>query len=86
MSKRAALSPRQLEEISASICHTVFSKYQLEGKKISLFLPIERKKEINTYLIWEKAMSFGAQVAVPKANMKTNELKQVLFESVDQLE
>ncbi|MDG1428540.1 MAG: 5-formyltetrahydrofolate cyclo-ligase [Crocinitomicaceae bacterium] len=86
MSKRAALSPRQLEEISASICHTVFSKYQLEGKKISLFLPIERKKEINTYRIWEKAMSFGAQVAVPKANMKTNELKQVLFESVDQLE
>lgn len=86
MQKRKALSPKKLEEISAAICHMTFSKYQLEGKKISLFLPIERKKEINTYRIWEKAMSFDAQVAIPKANMKTNELKQVLFESVDQLE
>jgi 5-formyltetrahydrofolate cyclo-ligase len=84
--KRKALSPKKLEEISAAICHITFSKYQLEGKKISLFLPIERKREINTYLIWEKAMSFDAVVAVPKVNSRTNELKQVLFESVDQLE
>lgn len=86
IAKRKALSPKQLEKISSAICHMTFSKYQLEGKKISLFLPIEGKKEINTYQIWEKAMSFDAQVAVPKANLKTNELKQVLFESVDQLE
>ena len=84
--RRQTLSPKQLEEISEAICHMTFSKYQLEGKKISLFLPIERKKEINTYQIWEKAISFDAQVAVPKANFKTNEMKQVLFESVDQLE
>ena len=31
-------------------------------------MPIERKNEINTYLIWEKAMSFGAKIAVPKMN------------------
>lgn len=86
IAKRRALSPRELEEISEAICHMVFSKYQLEGKKISLFLPIERNKEINTYKIWEKALAFGAQVAVPKANFKTNEMKQVLFESEDQLE
>lgn len=86
LERRKGLSPKQLEEISESVCHLVFSKYQVEGKKISLFLPIERKKEINTYRIWEKAVAFGAQVAVPKANFKTNEMKQVLFESVDQLE
>lgn len=86
IAKRKALSPRELEEISEAICHMVFSKYQLEGKKISLFLPIERNKEINTYKIWEKALSFGAQVAVPKANFKTNEMRQMLFESEDQLE
>lgn len=84
--KRLALSPKELEEISESVCHMVFSKYQLEGKKISLFLPIEGKKEINTYLIWEKARSFDAQVAVPKSNFKSNEMRQVLFESKDQLE
>jgi 5-formyltetrahydrofolate cyclo-ligase len=86
IAKRKALSPRQLEEISEAVCHMVFSKYQLEGKKISIFLPIERNKEINTYKIWEKAKSFGAQVAIPKANFKTNEMKQVIFDSEDQLE
>ena len=74
LDKRKTLSPKQLEDISDAICHLTFSKYQLEGKKISLFLPIERQKEINTYRIWEKAMSFGAQVAVPKANFKSNEI------------
>ena len=86
MERRLALSPKQLEDISESICHTAFSNFQLEKKKISLFLPIERKKEINTYKIWEKATSFDAEVAVPKVNFKTNELKQILFESTDQLE
>ena len=84
--KRLALSPRQLEHISEKICDSTFRNFQLEGKRISLFLPIERKKEINTYKIWEKALSFGAEVAVPKVNFKTNELKQILFESEDQLE
>ena len=31
-------------------------------------------------------MSFGAEVAIPKINKSSNEIKQVLFESVDQLE
>lgn len=84
--KRLALSPRQLEIISESICEAAFRHFQLEGKKISIFLPIERKKEINTYKIWEKARSFGAEVAIPKVNLKTREIKQILFESEDQLE
>ena len=86
LEKRQMLSPQKLEQFSAQICHTAFSKFQLEKKKISLFLPIERKREINTYKIWEKAISFDALVAVPKINIKTNELKQVLFETEDQLE
>ena len=84
--RRLALSPRQLEQISEAICDATFRNFQLEGRRISLFLPIERKKEINTYKIWEKALSFGAEIAVPKVNFKTNELKHILFESEDQLE
>lgn len=84
--KRLALSPKELEDISEKICLNVFKTFQLEKKKISLFLPIEGKKEINTYKIWEKAVSFDALVAIPKTNLKTNEMKQVLFESKDQLE
>ena len=86
LDKRKALSPKMLEDISQKICNAIFSNFQLEKKKISLFLPIERKREINTYKIWEKAMSFDALVAIPKINEKTNDLKQVLFETEDQLE
>lgn len=84
--KRLALSPKDLEIISERISHSLFSNFQFEKKKVSLFLPIERTKEINTYRIWEKAMSFDAQVAVPKIDAKSNEIKQILFESEDQLE
>ena len=86
MEKRMALSPRELEIASESICHLFFSNFQVEDKKISLFLPIERAKEINTYIIWEKALSFDAKVAVPKVDSKSNSLKHILFESTDQLE
>ncbi len=84
--KRQALSPEKLELISESICHLLFFNFQLENKKISLFLPIERAKEINTYKIWEKALSFDAKVAIPKVDYKTNQLKHIFFNSVDQLE
>ena len=40
LEKRRALSPKQLEDISEKICQLAFSNFQLEKKKISLFLPI----------------------------------------------
>lgn len=81
-----ALSPRDLEIASEHICHLFFSNFQVENKKLSLFLPIERTKEINTYIIWEKARSFDAKVAVPKIDAKSQSLKHILFESISQLE
>ncbi len=86
MEKRQTLSPRKLEEISQKIAFSVFQKFQLEKKKISLFLPIERKKEINTYHIWAKAKSLDATVAIPKINPKTQKLKHIVFENESQLE
>lgn len=84
--KRQELAPGQLQSISESICENLFKNLNLDDKFVSLFLPIERKNEINTYLIWEKALSLGAKVAVPKANFETLEMKHILFDSEDQLE
>ena len=84
--KRKMLSPKDLEDISSKVCHNAFRFFQLEKKRISIFLPIEHLREINTYKIWEKARSFDAEVAIPKINTKTNELKQIVFEHTDQLE
>lgn len=85
LTKRQQLSPKQLDDISQAICHELFSNYHFDNKTISLFLPIERKKEVNTYLIWEKARTFGAKVAVPRIST-SGDLKHIIFESHDQLE
>jgi len=81
---RKTISSKELEIISKNICDLIFSNFQLEKKIISIFLPIKRYKEINTYKIWDKAISMKAQVAIPKINKK--ELRHVIFECKNQLE
>lgn len=83
---RRSLAPGELQRVSDAVTLNLFRNFQLEKKKVSLFLPIERRHELNTYKIWEKATSFDAQVAVPKVNKKTEEMKHLLFETEDQLE
>jgi 5-formyltetrahydrofolate cyclo-ligase len=83
--KRLELSPSELDERSEMICNSIFSNFQLEGKTISLFLPIERQKEINTYMILEKGAAIGTTVALPKAIVSNHTLKHYQFESHAQL-
>jgi 5-formyltetrahydrofolate cyclo-ligase len=85
-SKRMMISPGELERLSEVIVEQTLTHFQLEEKTISLFLPIERQKEVNTYLLWERAKNVGARVAVPKSNFENMEMRHFLFESTDQLE
>lgn len=78
-SLRKELSPKKHNQYSDAISNHLFSNFQLEGKIISLFLPIEKQYEINTYKILEKAMSIGAQVTVPVADFENTTLKHILY-------
>jgi 5-formyltetrahydrofolate cyclo-ligase len=84
--KREELSPNQRRVMSEQIALLLFTHFNLEQKTVSLFLPIEQKKEINTYIILEKAMDMNASVCLPKANFETNELKHFIYEGPEQLE
>jgi len=84
--KRMQLSPGELDRLSETIVEQTLTHFQLEDKMISLFLPIERQKEVNTYLLWERAKNIGAKIAVPKTNFDNLEMRHYLFESTDQLE
>lgn len=84
--KRRELSPNDLESRSELVCAQLFKNFQLSEKTISLFLPIERQREINTYLILEKGISLDAKIALPKMNAETETLLHILFESHSQLE
>lgn len=85
-SKRMQLPPGELERLSEIIIDNTLSNFQLSEKIISLFLPIERQREINTYLLLERALGIGAQVAIPKTNFETMEMRHFLYEENDQLE
>lgn len=84
--KRLELSPAEIEKRSEKICEAIFTKFQLEGKTMSLFLPIEKHKEINTYHILEKGISIGATIALPKIVPNTHTLKHYQYESHSKLE
>ena len=85
-SKRTQISPGDLQRLSETIIEQTLTHFQLEDKTISLFLPIELQKEVNTYLLWERAKNIGARIAIPKSNFESMEMRHYLFESTDQLE
>lgn len=84
--KRRELAPGDLDSRSESVCERLFTNFQLSEKTVSLFLPIERHKEINTYLILEKGNSLDVRTCLPKMNPETQSLRHFLFESHSQLE
>jgi 5-formyltetrahydrofolate cyclo-ligase len=83
---RLQLPPGELERLSESIIEQALTHFQLEEKIISLYLPIERQREINTYLLLERARNIGATVAVPKTNFETLEMRHYVLDQTDQLE
>ena len=83
---RGLLSPGELEKRSELICESLFANFQLAEKTVSVFLPIERFREINTYIILEKGISIGARMALPKINESNLSMKHILYESQAQLE
>ena len=83
--KRKGLSPGELYSRSGDIVELALSTFQMEQKMVSLFLPIERQKEINTYSLWEKITGFGSQVTVPVMNAQKGDLKHILFVNQNQL-
>jgi 5-formyltetrahydrofolate cyclo-ligase len=83
--KRRELSPGEHSSFSNSIVERALSSFQMEEKIVSLFLPIERQKEINTYSLWEKITGFGSQVAVPVMNAQKGDLKHILLLNHNQL-
>jgi 5-formyltetrahydrofolate cyclo-ligase len=83
--KRKAISPGELVQLSNDIVHNTLSSFQFSQKMVSLFLPIERQKEINTYTLWEKIMGIDGDIAVPKMTQTKGEMKHFLLINHSQL-
>jgi 5-formyltetrahydrofolate cyclo-ligase len=78
--KRQALSDDEIGQLSLRIFEQFKSHFDFEGKSISVFLPIERFREVNT---WEFINNYPAHYYLPV--VKPSELVHVKFESMAQL-
>lgn len=76
-----ALSPARRQEYSEQICELFLKNFQVEGKLVSLFLPIERKFEINTYLFLERLQNIGANICLTKSNFEDQSLQHIVYDT-----
>lgn len=84
--KRKSLSLSEIEKLQESIYKQVFEYDFSEVKKVHVFLPIEKQKEINTYPIIEFLRSKGKEIIVSKSNFLTHTLQHFVFEQDTVLE
>jgi 5-formyltetrahydrofolate cyclo-ligase len=86
MSMRMALSPERRQDYSEKICENFLTNFQVEGKLISLFLPIEKKLEVNTYVLLERIQNLGASICLTKSNFDNHEMLHIVYDSSTVLE
>lgn len=84
--KRKSLSPERRQSYSEKICENFLTHFQVESKLISLFLPIEKKFEINTYVLLERLNNLGASISLTKSNFDSLDMKHIVYDSSTVLE
>ena len=61
-------------------------KFTLANKYVSIYLPIKRNNEIDTYPIIELIEKMGGKIVVPKSNFQTGVMTHFLFTKNTRLE
>ena len=84
--KRAQLSPFDITKISAQVQALVLDTLPFSSKYVSIFLPIERQKEISTYGLLEDIILKGGHPILSKANFSDHSLTLYHYEHSSQLE
>lgn len=88
LKKRMELSEGEFRLLNQQICDNFFVSIDLSKiNVIHTFLPIEKNREVNTWLIIDRlTRQFpGIRISVPKINNQTAVLEHYYFEGKDQL-
>lgn len=69
--KRSELSQETRDQISLNIKEQLFNAFDFEGKTVSIFLPINKFKEVNTYPIFERLKTIpDCRIALSKSDFE----------------
>jgi 5-formyltetrahydrofolate cyclo-ligase len=78
--ERTKISDLELNQKSQLICDIVFNNFNFYQKTVSIFLPISKLKEVNTYFIINKLkLDKSSKIGIPKSNFNDNSLKHFLL-------
>lgn len=89
LQKRSALSESEYIDSSLSISNNFFANVNLTSVKVlHTFLPIEKNREPNTFIIIERIKQEFPQlhISIPKINYVTGALENYYFTGLQQLE
>lgn len=83
--KREGLSFLELNRKSQQITDLILKKIEFKNKQISIFLPIEKQKEFNSFPLLEQLIIKGAIPIISKSNFQDCSLTLYKYESASQL-
>ena len=83
--KRAELSEIEIVKLSSQICFLLSSTFTLDDKKCSIFLPIKKFNEVDTFNILDMFNHKQIIFTVSKSNASTGELDHFIYEGRNQL-
>ncbi len=84
--KRKGLSYLELNRKSQQITNLILNQFDLKNKEVSIFLPIEKQKEFDSYPLLEELIIQGAKPVISKSNFEDCSLTLYRYENVSQLE
>jgi 5-formyltetrahydrofolate cyclo-ligase len=77
------------EQLNIRLCEQFFQNVDLSPIQVlHTFLPIEKQREVNTWLIIESTLKKfpHIRISIPRINNQTSEIESFYFEGRDQLE
>ena len=89
LQKRLALSEAEYHQLNNKLCENFFAAIDLSFiKTLHTFLPIEKQKEVNTWLIIERVRREfpHIRISIPKINNQSSVIESFYFEGLHQLE
>ena len=88
LEKRLSLSSQDYANLNGLIGENFFSSVELSSTKVlHTFLPIERNKEPDTWLIINRVLAVypHIRISIPRINDDTGEIESMLFDGPEQL-
>jgi 5-formyltetrahydrofolate cyclo-ligase len=84
--KRKGLSFLEINRISKEITKLLLDRFDFKNKLVSIFLPIEKHKEFDSYPLLSELEKCGAKPIVSKSNFENGSMTLYKYENADQLE